>query len=297
MSLKNVLKGTGVALITPFKQNFEIDFNALEKVINFVIDNGVEYVITLGTTGETPTLNEEEKDALIHFTYDVVKERIPVVVGIGGNNTKEVCKNLESYPLHKAAAVLTASPYYNKPSQEGIFQHYKMLGSASPKPILLYNVPGRTGSNITATTTLRLANEVENILGIKEASGNMIQCMHILKDRPENFLVVSGDDHLALPLVACGMDGVISVAANCFPKEFSEMIRLALHDDLNGARMLHYKCLEGNDLLFEENNPAGVKAFLAELGIIENVLRLPLVPLSKDLHKKVKGYLAENFKG
>lgn len=294
MSLRNVLKGTGVALITPFKQNIEIDFNALEKVINYVINNGCEYLITLGTTGETPTLTDEEKNAIIYFTYDVVKERVPVVVGVGGNNTKEVCSNLEHYPLHKAAAVLSASPYYNKPSQEGIFLHYKALAEASPKPVILYNVPGRTGSNITAATTLRLA-EVENIAGIKEASGNMIQCMHILKDRPERFLVVSGDDHLALPLIACGMDGVISVAANCFPKEFSEMIRLALHDDLNKARPLHYQCLEGNDLLFAENNPAGVKAFLTELGIIENVLRLPLVPLSKDFHKKVKHYLTKNF--
>jgi len=295
MSLRNVLIGTGVALVTPFKQNFEIDFNALEKLINFVIENGVEYVITLGTTGETPTLTEEEKNALIYFAYDVVKERIPVVVGIGGNNTKELCKNLETYPLHKATAVLSASPYYNKPSQEGIYLHYKTLAEASPKPVILYNVPGRTGSNITAATTLRLAEEVENIGGIKEASGNMIQCMHILKDRPERFLVVSGDDHLTLPLIACGIDGVISVAANCFPKEFSEMVRLALHNDLNKARPLHYKCLEGNDLLFAENNPAGVKAFLAELGIIENVLRLPLVPLSKDLHKKVTHYLSKEF--
>jgi 4-hydroxy-tetrahydrodipicolinate synthase len=295
MSLRNLLKGTGVALITPFKENFEIDFNALEKLINFDIDNGCEYLVTLGTTGETPTLTEEEKNAVIYFTYDVVRDRVPVVVGIGGNSTKEVCRCLETYPLHKAAAVLSASPYYNKPSQEGIFFHYKALAEASPKPVILYNVPGRTGSNMHASTTLKLAEEVENIWGIKEASGNMIQCMHILKDRPERFLVVSGDDHLTLPLIACGMDGVISVVANCFPKEFSEMVRLALHDDLNGARLLHYKCLEGNDLLFVENNPAGVKAFLAELGIIENVLRLPLVPLSKDVHKKVKHYLAENF--
>ena len=295
MSLRNVLKGTGVALITPFKQNFEVDFNALEKLINYVINNGCEYLVTLGTTGETPTLDEEEKNAIIYFTYDVVKERVPVVVGVGGNNTKEVCNNLEHFPLHKAAAVLSASPYYNKPSQEGIFQHYKALAENSPKPVILYNVPGRTGSNIAAVTTLRLANEVENIAGIKEASGNMVQCMHILRDRPERFLVVSGDDHITLPLVACGMDGVISVAANCFPKEFSEMVRLALQDDLNRARPLHYQCLEGNDLLFAENNPAGVKAFLAEQGIIENVLRLPLVPLSKELHKKVKHCLAENF--
>jgi 4-hydroxy-tetrahydrodipicolinate synthase len=265
-------------------------------VINYVIDNGCEYLVTLGTTGETPTLNEEEKIAIIYFTYDVVKERVPVIVGIGGNNTKEVCKNLETYPLHKATAVLSASPYYSKPSQDGIFLHYKNLAEISPKPIILYNVPGRTGSNITALTTLKLAAEVENIWGIKEASGNMIQCMHILKDRPDRFLVVSGDDHLALPLITCGMDGVISVAANCFPKEISEMVRLASHDDLNKARALHYKCLEGNDLLFAENNPAGVKAFLAELGIIENVLRLPLVSLSKDLHKKVKHYLSHSFK-
>ena len=295
MSLRNVLKGTGVALVTPFKQNFEIDFNALEKVINFVIDNGCEYLVTLGTTGETPTLDEEEKNAVIYFTYDVVKDRVPVVIGIGGNNTKEVCRNLEHYPLHKAAAVLSASPYYNKPSQEGIFQHYKTLAETSPKPVILYNVPGRTGSNISAATTLRLAEEVENIGGIKEASGNMIQCMHILRNRPERFLVVSGDDHLTLPLIACGMDGVISVAANCFPKEFSEMVRLALLDDLNNARPLHYKCLEGNDLLFAENNPAGVKAFLAELDLIQNVLRLPLVPLSKELEKKVRHYLSHNF--
>lgn len=295
MSLRNVLKGTGVALVTPFKENLEIDFNALEKLINYDINNGCEYLVTLGTTGETPTLDADEKNALIHFTYEVVKDRVPIVVGIGGNNTKEVCKNLQEYPLHKSVAVLSASPYYNKPSQEGIYQHYKTVAEASPKPVILYNVPGRTGSNIAATTTLRLAAEVENIAGIKEASGNMVQCMHILKDRPERFLVVSGDDHLTLPLIACGMDGVISVAANCFPKEFSEMVRLALHDDLNKARPLHYQCLEGNDLLFAENNPAGVKAFLTELGIIENVLRLPLVPLSNDLHKKVKYCLTGNF--
>jgi 4-hydroxy-tetrahydrodipicolinate synthase len=294
MSLRNILKGTGVALVTPFKGNGEVDFNALERVINYDIENGVEYLVTLGSTGEAATLNEEEKDAIIHFTYDVVKDRVPVVVGIGGNDTKELIKQFETYPLHKATAVLTSSPQYNKPSQEGIFRHYKALSEVSPKPILIYNVPGRTGSNISAATTLRLANELEKIQGIKEASGNMIQCMHILKDRPERFLV-SGDDHLALPLVACGMDGVISVAANCFPKEFSEMIRLALHDDLNKARELHYQCLEGNDLLFAENNPAGVKAFLAERGLIENNLRLPLVPLSAEIHKKVKQYFSKTF--
>ena len=203
-------------------------------------------------------------------------------------------ENLQSYPLEKAAAVLSASPYYNKPSQEGIFQHYKNLASASPKPVILYNVPGRTGSNISAETTLRLAKEVDNIAGIKEASGNMVQCMHILHYRPDDFLVISGDDHLTLPLIACGMDGVISVAANCFPKDFSDMVRYCLKDDFVTARPLHNKCLEGIDLLFAENNPAGVKAFLKELGIIENVLRLPVVPLSEGVYAKVKAYLKKN---
>ena len=291
MSLRTQLQGTGVALVTPFKTNTEVDYDALEKLLNFVITNGAEYVITLGTTGETPTLDTEEKFGIINFTYEKVNGRVPVVVGIGGNNTREVMENLQSYPLEQAAAVLSASPYYNKPSQEGIFQHYSNLASASPKPVILYNVPGRTGSNMTAETTLRLAHEVENIGGMKEASGNMVQCMHILRDRPADFLVVSGDDHLALPLIACGMDGVISVAANCFPKDFSEMIRLCLKGDFESARPLHNKCLEGCDLLFAENNPAGVKAFLKELGIIENILRLPVVPLSEGVHQKVKAYL------
>jgi len=291
MSLRTQLQGTGVAIITPFKSSMEVDFDALGKLIDFIIDNRVEYIVTLGTTGETPTLDTEERFDIINYTYEKVNGRVPVVVGIGGNNTKEVMENLQSYPLEKAAAVLSASPYYNKPSQEGIFQHYKNIAEASPVPVILYNVPGRTGSNITAETTLRLAKEVKNIAGMKEASGNMVQCMHILRDRPEDFLVVSGDDHITLPLIACGMDGVISVAANCFPKDFSEMVRLCLKGDFASARPLHYKCLEGNDLLFAENNPAGAKAFLFEMGLIENVLRLPVVPLSAGIHQKVKVYL------
>ena len=290
MSLLKTLRGTGVALVTPFNENLDVDYNALEKLIDYVIAGGVEYLVTLGTTGETPTLTKEEKRTIVSFTFSSVKDRVPIVVGIGGNNTAEVIKELEHYPLEMAAAILSASPSYNKPSQEGIFQHYKALAFASPKPVILYNVPGRTGSNITAETTLRLA-KLENICGIKEASGNMIQCMHILKDRPNDFLVVSGDDHLCLPLLACGTEGVISVAANCFPKDFSEMVRLGLANDYAKARKLHYKCLEGNDLLFAENNPAGVKAFLAEQGIIKNILRLPLVPLSAPLHERVKKFL------
>lgn len=283
------LQGTGVAIVTPFKSTMEVDFDALGKVIDFNIENGVEYIVSLGTTGETPTLEEEEKIDIVNYTYEKVHGRVPVVIGIGGNNTREVMESLQSFPLEKATAVLSSSPHYNKPSQEGIFQHYKNVADASTKPVILYNVPGRTGSNINAETTLRLA-EVPNIAGIKEASGNMVQCMHILRDRPNDFLVVSGDDHVTLPLIACGMDGVISVAANCFPKDFSEMVRLCLKGDFASARSLHYKCLEGIDLLFAENNPAGVKAFLYELGLIENVLRLPLVPLSEAIHQKVKEF-------
>ena len=291
MSLRTQLQGTGVAIITPFKATMEVDFDALGKLIDFIIEGGIEYIVTLGTTGETPTLDTEEQFDIINYTVEKVHDRVPVVVGVGGNNTKEVMENLQSYPLEKAAAVLCASPHYNKPSQEGIYQHYKNLAAASPRPVILYNVPGRTGSNMTAETTLRLAKEVDNIAGIKEASGNMVQCMHILRDRPVDFLVVSGDDHITLPVIACGMDGVISVVANCFPKDFSDMVRYSLQGDFASARPLHYKCLEGNDLLFAENNPAGVKAFLYELGLIENVLRLPLVPLSGAVHQKVKTYL------
>jgi len=294
MSLRTQLKGTGVALVTPFRANTEVDFDALGRLIDHVIANGVEYLVSLGTTGETPTLDTEEKFDIINYTFEKVKDRVPVVVGVGGNNTKEVMENLQSYPLDKAVAVLSASPYYNKPSQEGIFQHYKNVANASPKPLILYNVPARTGSNVSADTTLRLAKEVENIAGMKEASGNMVQCMHILRNRHDDFLLVSGDDHLTLPLIACGMDGVISVAANCFPADFSQMVRLCLEENFELARVLHYKCLEGNDLLFAENNPAGVKAFLKEMGIIENVLRLPLVPLSEAVHQRIKTYLANN---
>jgi len=291
MSLKNTLRGTGVALVTPFSGNGSVDFLALETLINFVINNGSEYLVSLGTTGETPTLSTEEKIDIINFTYEKVDGRVPVVIGIGGNNTQELVRDVEKFPLDKAAAVLSASPYYNKPSQEGIYFHYKMLAEASPKPIILYNVPGRTGRNMTADTTVRLAKEVPNIQGMKEASGDMAQCMLILRDMPEDFLLVSGDDALALPQLACGMDGVISVAANCFPKDFSEMVRLCLNGDLKKAKSLNDKLIAAYELLFAENNPAGVKAFMAELGLLQNYLRLPMTPLSDGLQKKVKEYL------
>ena len=291
MSLRDTLRGTGVALVTPFNQKHEVDFDAMGRVIEFVLHGGVEYLVVLGTTGEAPTLERAEKIDIINYTYEKVGNAVPVVVGIGGNNTREILGDVETYPLQQAAAILSTSPYYNKPSQQGIFEHYKIVSENAPRPVILYNVPARTGSNITAETTIRIANECDNVLGIKEASGNMGQCLHVLKNRPYEFLVTSGDDQLALPLIAAGMDGVISVAANCFPKEFSEMVRLSLQGDFSTAKGLLYKLLEGFDLLFEENNPAGVKAFLAEMGLIENYLRLPLVPLSETVHQKLKQYL------
>jgi 4-hydroxy-tetrahydrodipicolinate synthase len=293
MSLRQKLTGTGVALVTPFKSNFDVDLDALARVIDFVIKGGVEYVVTLGTTGETPTLSKEEKIAIVQFTYEKVGGRVPVVVGAGGNNTAELVKELETLPLDRAVAVLSASPYYNKPSQEGLYQHYKAVAAASPKPVLLYNVPGRTGRNLSAPTTIRLANEVPNIAGIKEASGDMAQCMQILRDKPENFLVVSGDDALILPQIACGMEGVISVAANALPKVFTDMVRAGLKGDFRAAKKLNDTLIDAYDHMFIENNPAGVKAFLTELGLIENNLRLPMVPLSEEVYGKVKKYLGK----
>lgn len=291
MSLKDTLRGTGVALVTPFDEKSNIDFNAYHKLIEFVLHGGVEYLVVLGSTGEAATISEQEKLDLINFTYSIVPTTIPIVIGIASNNTKDVVRDIQNYPLDKATAVLCTSPWYNKPTQEGIFQHYKSVAEASSKPVILYNVPSRTGSNITADTTVRIAHEIDNVAGIKEASGNMVQCLQIIKNKPSEFLVTSGDDHLAMPLIAAGMDGVISVAANCFPKDFSEMVRMTLRNENVQARGLMYKMLTGFDLLFEENNPAGVKAFLTEAGIIKNNLRLPLLPLSSGVHNKIKTFL------
>jgi 4-hydroxy-tetrahydrodipicolinate synthase len=293
MSLRDQLRGTGVALITPFQSDTSVDFAALAVVIDHVISGGVEYVVTLGTTGETPTLSKEEKRRIAQFTYEKVGGRVPVVVGIGGNNTAELLHELETFPLDMATAVLSASPAYSKPSQEGLFQHYKALAAASPKPLVLYNVPGRTGRNLTAATTIRLAREVRNIAGIKEASGDMAQCMEILRDKPEGFLVVSGDDALALPQIACGMEGVISVAANAFPAEFSQMARLSLKGDFKAARVVNDRLIAAYEIMFGENNPAGVKGAMAELGLIRNYLRLPVVPLSDGLQSKWRVYLGK----
>ena len=283
-----LLTGVGVAIITPFSQDFSVDYGSLEKLIDHLINCKVNYIVTLGTTGETATLTEEEKVEILNFTYDKVNGRLPVVVGIGGNNTAHVIDQLQTWPLEKAAAILSVSPYYNKPSQEGIYQHYAAIARSTEKNIILYNVPGRTMSNISAETTIRLANDFENIIATKEASGNMVQCMHLVKNRPEGFLLISGDDHVTLPLIACGFDGVISVAANSFAAEFSLLVHQALSGDFEKARKLQSKLLVPMDLLFAENNPAGVKAFCAELGLCQNVLRLPLVPLSEKFMEQVK---------
>jgi 4-hydroxy-tetrahydrodipicolinate synthase len=289
-NLTSILSGTGVALVTPFTSSKAIDEPALTRVIEHVIAGGVEYIVTLGTTGETPTLSREEKIHIARFTIDVVNQRVPVVIGAGGNDTREVIREIEKLPTNQAVAILSASPYYSKPSQEGLYQHYKAIAAASPKPVLIYNVPTRTGRNVNASTVLRLS-ELSNIGGIKEAGGDMAQCALILRDRPEDFLVVSGDDALAFPQIAIGMQGVISVVANSFPQAFSNMVRAALKADWKKAKKINDGLIESYELLFAENNPAGVKAALAELGIIENELRLPLVPLSKPYHDQLKKYI------
>ena len=288
--LRETLKGTGVALITPFKKDKSIDFTALENLIDIQIEGGLDYLVTLGTTGESVVLSDEEKIEVFNCTVKKVNGRLPIVIGIGGNDTAAVIKSFSKFDLSKVVAILSVTPYYNKPSQEGLFQHYVALADAAPKPILLYNVPGRTGRNMTAATTLRLASH-PNIAGIKEAVSELTQMIAILKDRPSNFLVVSGDDEMVMAQMACGCDGVISVAANAFPKPFSDMIRFAMAGDFSMAKRVNDLLSEGYTYMFEENNPSGIKAFMFEQGLIENELRLPLVPVSAALHAKIKNYL------
>ena len=288
--LRQTLKGTGVALVTPFKKDKSIDFTALQNIIDIQIAGGVDYIVTLGTTGESVVLSEQEKIEVLNCTFNKVNGRVPVVVGIGGNNTAEVIKAFSKLPIDKAVAILSVTPYYNKPSQEGLYQHYIALADAAPKPILLYNVPGRTGRNMTAATTLRLASH-PNIAGIKEAGPEMAQTIAILKDRPDDFLVVSGDDEIVVAQIACGMDGVVSVAANAFPKPFSDMIRFAMAGDFSMAKRINDLLVEAYSYMYEENNPAGVKAFMFEQEIIQNELRLPLVPVSEGLQKKIHSFV------
>jgi 4-hydroxy-tetrahydrodipicolinate synthase len=290
MNLRNILGGTGVAIVTPFNEDFSVDYTSLGNFCDHLINNGINYLVVLGTTGETPTLSKQEKIDIINFTIERVNGRVPVVVGVGGNSTQNVIEDLKAMPLEKATAVLSTAPYYNKPSQEGLYQHYKAVAEASPKPVILYNVPGRTGKNMEPSTTLRLA-ELPNVGGIKEASNNFAQSIHLLSHRPADFLVVSGDDDLAMPQVAAGMDGVISVAANAYPKEFSTMVNHALNNNSKDAAKINIDLFESFLLMFAENNPAGIKAFLTHQGLIKNYLRLPLVPLSQPIDEKVQAFL------
>jgi 4-hydroxy-tetrahydrodipicolinate synthase len=285
--IQSKLRGTGVALVTPFTQSGTVDFNGLEKVIDHSIKGGVEYVVSLGTTGESVTLDKQEKLDILNFTIEKVAGRVPVVAGFGGNSTHTVIKEIEAFHFKGVDAILSVSPYYNKPTQEGIYQHYKAVAAAAPRPVILYNVPGRTSSNMLAATTLRLA-EVENIIGMKEASGDFNQCMQIAKNKPKDFLLVSGDDNITLGLLAYGLDGVISVVGQAFPKVFTEMVRQGLKGNFEQARTLHYKLNDITDMLFAEGNPAGVKYALELQGICSSDVRLPLVGISDELKKRMQ---------
>ncbi len=285
------LRGMGVALITPFKADKSIDFSALAKLLEYIIQNKADYIVVLGTTAETATLTEEEKTLVKSFVVERVNRRVPLVLGVGGNNTQALVDYLKSNDLSDFSAILSVVPYYNKPSQEGIYQHYKAIAEASPLPVILYNVPGRTGVNMTAETTLRLARKFDNIIAIKEASGNIVQMDDIIKNKPENFMVISGDDGITFPLITLGAVGVISVIGNAFPREFSKMVRLALEGDFQNALLIHHRFTELFSLLFVDGNPAGVKCLLNAKGMIENELRLPLVPTKITTYEKIRDVL------
>lgn len=287
--ISHQFSGTGVAIITPFNTNGSIDFNSLSNLVEFQINNGINYLVVMGTTGEAATLNKDEKKAVIDHVVKINNKRIPVVVGIGGNNTQEVVNNIKSFDAYEdIAGVLSVAPYYNKPSQEGLYQHYKCIAEACPVPVILYNVPGRTAINISAETTLRLANDFENIVAVKEASGNMEQIMTIIQNKPENFAVISGDDALTFPMICLGSSGVISVVANAYPKEFSDMVNAALNSEIEKAKLLHYKLFEIIQNLFTEGNPAGIKAILSIKGLIKNCFRLPMTDVSDSHYSKLE---------
>lgn len=283
--------GTGVALVTPFNKDNSVDYDSLGKLVDHVIAGGVNFLVALGTTAETPTLSSAEKKEVLAFVIKHNNGRVPVVAGVGGNNTAAVVEQLQTSDLTGVDGILSVAPYYNKPTQEGIYQHFKAIATATDKDIILYNVPGRTSSNIAPDTVLRLANEFNNIVAVKEASGNLGQCMEIVDGKPAHFAVLSGDDDLILPQMSIGMEGVISVAANCFTKDFTNMVNAGLNGDYNTARSLHYKILPGTRLLFAEGNPAGVKCVLNEMGICGDTVRLPLVNVSDATHQKIKAYL------
>jgi len=291
--INNKLTGMGVALITPFKNDESVDFDALARLVEHQVKSGTDYLVVCGTTAETPTLTEQEKEDITRFIVQCAAGRLPIVLGVGGNNTKAVVEKLKSSDFKGIDAILSVTPYYNKPSQEGLYQHYVAIAKASPLPIVLYNVPGRTGVNMLAETTLRLAKEFSNICAIKEASGNFTQIDEIIKNKPADFMVISGDDGITFPLITLGAVGVISVIGNAFPSEFSRMVRLALQGDYKSARQIHHHFNELIQLLFVEGNPAGVKSMLAVMGYIDNTLRLPLVPNTIKTYEKIRLVLNE----
>ncbi len=281
------MKGTGVALVTPFNTDFSIDFDALAKLVEHCINGGLEYLVVLGTTGEGPTLNKDEKKQIFKFVADKVAGRIPLVAGIGGADTREVMESLKAFDANGYSAILSVSPYYNKPNQEGIYLHYMELVKVTPLPIIIYNVPGRTGMGISAATTLRLANASTKFIAVKEASGSPEVFMDILKDKPAHFSVISGDDNLTLPFMAVGMSGVISVIAQAYPKDYSDMVRLALAGNFTEAAKLHFKLYDAMKTIFADGNPGGVKVLLENLGIGKNIVRLPLAPVNNQVKEKL----------
>jgi 4-hydroxy-tetrahydrodipicolinate synthase len=285
------LIGTGVALVTPFKKDFSVDTEALAKITNFVIEGGVEYLVILGTTAESATLNADEKEVVIETIVAANNGRVPMVLGVGGNNTAKVVEELKTRDLSRFAAILSVSPYYNKPTQEGIYQHFKAVSEASPISIIVYNVPGRTASNMLPSTVIRLANDFKNIIGIKEAAGDIVQAMKLIQTKPEGFLVISGDDMITLPMVLAGGAGVISVIGEGFPKEFSEMVRLGLNKKVTEAYKIHYKLADSIDMIFEQGNPAGIKEVFKHLGLSENTVRLPLVTVDENLSGRLSNFI------
>ena len=280
--------GTGIALVTPFKKDFSVDTEALARLVHFVIDGGVEYLVVLGTTGEPATLTPDEKELVIKTIIEANKGRLPLVLGVGSNNTAQVVEELKTRDFTHFSAILSVSPYYNKPTQEGIYQHFKAIAEASPLPVILYNVPGRTASNVLPQTIIRLANDFKNIIGVKEAAGDIVQAMKLIQLKPKDFLVISGDDMITLPMVLAGGAGVISVIGEGFPKEFSEMVRLGLAKKTDEAYALHYKLADSIDMIFEQGNPAGVKEIHKILGLSENTVRLPLVNVNEDLASRIE---------
>jgi 4-hydroxy-tetrahydrodipicolinate synthase len=286
-------RGTGVAIVTPFKNDNSIDFSALGRVVNHVINGGVNYIVALGTTGESVTITKDEKKALICYIQEVIDNKVPLVVGVGGNNTQDVINCVRNMNLSGVDAILSVAPYYNKPNQRGLFQHFKSIATWSPVPVIIYNVPGRTCSNIAAETCLQLADECENIVAVKEASGNLEQIMKIIKGKPENFSVISGDDMITLPIIAAGGSGVISVLANAYPAQWSEMVNHALKSNYKSAREIQFRFMEMIELLFVDGNPSGVKAMLNVMGLCQNTLRLPLVTVGRPVLTRIQKAMEE----